>query len=116
MIKILQIQNPELSALPTLSYTDTMARERYMTLAEACNALGVHRNTIPSLVKRGLLTGDYFSGRWLLDRAVVEELAKTYVPKKGPAPRIRRRRSNALPDSVLAQIEAQSDWDNKVGS
>jgi len=55
-----------------------------MRLAEACKPLGVHRNTIPSLIKMGLLTGNFFAGRWLLDHAVVEELAETYISKKAP--------------------------------
>ena len=69
-----------------------MAREKYVTLTEASSMLGAHRNTIPSLIKRGLVKGELLGGRWLLERSVVEELAKTYIPTVG-RPRKKRRRA-----------------------
>jgi len=116
VIKILQIQNPELSVLPTLTYTSYMDTGRYVSVIEAAEILGVHRHTVKNLLKRGQLKGEVVGNTWIVDRAELEEFAKTYTPKVGRPRTIRRRRSNALPDSVLAQIEAQSDWDNKVGS
>lgn len=65
-------------------------RDLYVSAKEAALILGVHRNTVPSLIRRGLLRGELMAGRWLLERSVVEELATTYVAKPG-RPRMRRR-------------------------
>ena len=70
-----------------------MARECYVTLTEATRMLGVHRDTVPSLIRKSLLKGELFGGSWLLERILAEELAKTYIPKVGLPRKRRRRRS-----------------------
>ena len=71
-----------------------MARERFVTVTEAAELLGVHRHTVRSLWKRGLVKGERLGGRLLLERSAVEELAQTYSPKVG-RPRTKRRRERS---------------------
>ncbi len=60
-----------------------MVRQNFISVTEAAQLLGVHRHTVRALFRRGLLKGDRIAGRLLLERAGVEELAKTYRPKPG---------------------------------
>ena len=63
--------------------------EGYMSTGEAARVLGAHPVAVMRLIHRGKLPGEKIANRWLIPRAAVEELAKTYVPKRG---RPRRKR------------------------
>lgn len=43
-----------------------------MTAQEAADVLRVHRRTILNYIRRGLLVGVQFGGKWLLSRKLVE--------------------------------------------
>ncbi len=45
---------------------------------------------IQKLIKRGKVPAEKIANRWLIPKAFVEELAKTYVPKVG-RPRQKRK-------------------------
>ena len=93
-----------------------MAPGRYASAIEAAEILGVHRHTVTAMLRRGQLKGELLGKTWIIDRAEWEKFAKTFTRTFGRRPTISLRRSNALPDSVLAQMETQSEWDNKVGN
>ena len=57
--------------------------ETYMSSTEAAAVLGLRPYVIQKLIKRGRLPGEKIANRWLVPRPFVEELVKTYVPKRG---------------------------------
>ncbi|MBI4234321.1 MAG: helix-turn-helix domain-containing protein [Chloroflexi bacterium] len=64
--------------------------DAYMSSGEAARVLRMHPLAIQRLILRGQLPGEKIANRWLIPRAAVEELAKTYVPKRG-GPRRKRK-------------------------
>ena len=68
----------------------------YMASSEAARILGMHPLAVQQLIHRGQLPGEMIANRWLIPRAAVEELAKTYVPRKG-RPRLKRKYTKRSP-------------------
>jgi len=92
-----------------------MTTGRYVTANEAADILGVHRHTIRNLLKKGELKGELAGSTWVIERADLEEFAKTFIRKIGRPRMIRRRRSNAIAepyDSLVAKVDA---WAKKWG-
>ena len=83
-----------------------------MTLGEASVRLGIHRQTVRSLLQKGTLTGEFFAGRWILDREKVEELSKTYVSKSRRPEKKKRSRTKPDKDALVAALYA---WAEKWG-
>ena len=65
-------------------------KESYMSSGEAAKVLGIHPLAIQKLIHRGQLPAERIAYRWLIPRATVLELAKTYIPKVGK-PRQKRK-------------------------
>ena len=65
-------------------------RNTYIPSTEAAEILGLRPYGIQKLIRRGQLPGEKIANRWFIPRAAVEELAKTYVPKRGH-PRVKRK-------------------------
>ena len=72
-----------------MSVTKTNTSE-FVSSTEAAKILKASRFAVASLVSRGRLRGFQIARRWVLSRADVEELAKTYVPRVG-RPRQKRK-------------------------
>jgi len=64
-------------------------KDSYLSSSEAAAILGLRPYGIQKLIQRGQLPAEKVANRWLVSRAFVEEMAKTYVPKRG---RPRRKR------------------------
>ena len=62
----------------------------FVNSTEAAKILKASRFAVASLVSRGRLRDLQIARRWVLSRADVEELAKTYVPRGG-RPRQKRK-------------------------
>lgn len=90
-----------------------MVNKRYMTTTEASKVLGIHTDTVPTLIKQGKLKGEFFDRVWHIERATVEKLAETYIPKKT---KLRESKptidSSQTSDSSEAAIDA---WIEKSG-
>ena len=71
-------------------------RENYMSSSEAAKALGLRPFGIQKLIRRGNLPAEKIANRWLIPRAAVEEMAKTYVPRVGH-PRVKRKYTKRSP-------------------
>ena len=63
---------------------------QYVSTGEAARILGMHPLAIQKLIYRGQLPAEMVARRWLIRRDVLEEFAKTYVPKVG-RPRKKRK-------------------------
>jgi excisionase family DNA binding protein len=70
--------------------------ESYISTGEAAKILGMHPLAVQKLIYRGALPAEKIANRWLIRRTVVEELAKTYVPKVG-RPRQKRKYTKRSP-------------------
>ncbi len=70
--------------------------ETYVTTTEAAAMLSMHPDSMTYLLRRGTLPAVKIAYRWLIPRAAVEELAKTYVPKRGH-PRVKRKYTKRSP-------------------
>ena len=64
--------------------------------SEAAAALGIHPFSIQKLIYSGALPAEKIANRWLIPRDVLEEFAKTYVPKVGH-PRTKRKYTKRSP-------------------
>ena len=62
----------------------------YITAAEAANILSIDPNSAAHLVRNGTIPGVKLANRWLVSRAFVEEMAKTYHGQAG-RPRLKRK-------------------------
>ena len=71
-------------------------KESYISSGEAAKILGMHPLAVQKLIYRGALPAEKIANRWLIRRTVVEELAKTYVPKVG-RPRRKRKYTKRSP-------------------
>ncbi len=65
-------------------------QDNYLSSSEAALLLGIHPFTIQYLLRDGRLPAEKIANRWLIRRDVVEDFAKTYVPKVG-RPRTKRK-------------------------
>ena len=70
--------------------------ESYMSSGEAAKLLGIHPLAIQKVIRSGRLPAEKIANRWILSREIVEELAKTYVPKRG-RPRKKRKYTKRSP-------------------
>ena len=78
----------------------TQMNESYMSSADAAKLLGIHPLAIQKVINSGRLPAEKIANRWILSREVVEELAKTYVPKRG---RPRKKRKYTKRSSIWQQ-------------
>jgi len=58
-------------------------KETFISSSEAAAILGLRPFGIQKLIRRGKVPAVKIANRWLISKAFVEELAKTYVPKRG---------------------------------
>ena len=64
--------------------------DNYITTAEAAKILSIDPKSAGALVRTGTIPGVKLANRWLVSRAFVEEMAKTYHGQRG-RPRTKRR-------------------------
>ena len=64
--------------------------ETYVTTTAAAAMLSMHPDSMIYLLRRGTLPAVKIAYRWLILRSAVEELADTYVPRRG-RPRVKRK-------------------------
>ena len=64
--------------------------KQYITTSEAAVILTIHPKSAGLLVRQGKIPGVKIANRWLILRSIVEEVAKTYLPKRGH-PRVKRK-------------------------
>ena len=74
----------------------TIFTDTYASSSEAAMVLGIHHAAVQKLFQRGTLKGEKVANRWFIQRAVLEEFAKTYVPQVG-RPRQRRKYTRRNP-------------------
>lgn len=70
--------------------SDFDVRQFYVTSQEAARILGAHPITVTQMCQHGRLLAVKIANRWLIPRAAVMELAKTYVPRRGKPPKKRK--------------------------
>lgn len=58
---------------------------RYVSTVEASRRLKCRRETVFRLVQAGKLPASKVANRWLIPREALEEFARTYVARPGPA-------------------------------
>ena len=75
----------------TILYTDLLhVRFNFISTSEASQILGISHLATSRLVRQGKIQGVKIGRSYMVPRASVQELAKTYVPCKG-RPRMKRR-------------------------
>ncbi|GEM_PF-3960043 len=57
--------------------------EMYVTTPEAARMLGIHPVAMAQLARKGTVAAEKIANRWLFSRCLIEEVAKTYTPKRG---------------------------------
>lgn len=62
----------------------------YLSTSEAARILGIHPLAVSHICAAGRLPAEKVAYRWLISRRVLEDFAKTYVPKRGH-PRVKRK-------------------------
>lgn len=55
----------------------------YLSTSEVAKILHIHPFSVQYLIRSRRLPGEKVANRWLIRRSVLEEFAKTYVPKRG---------------------------------
>ncbi len=55
----------------------------FFPTSDVAKRLGVHPKTVSRLLRQGKVAGVKVANRWLLEKATLETLGKTYVGKKG---------------------------------
>ena len=70
--------------------------ENFISSGEAARLLGIHPLAVQPLILRGQLPAEKIANRWLIPRKAVEEMAKTYVPRRG-RPRTKRKYTKRSP-------------------
>ena len=70
--------------------------ETFLSTGEAAKVLGIHPMAVQKLIYRGQLSAEKIANRWILRRSDVEELAKTYIPRRG-RPRTKRKYTKRSP-------------------
>jgi excisionase family DNA binding protein len=56
---------------------------KLLSASEAATKLGVHSKTASRLMRQQKMGAIKVANRWLVDEAIFEEFAKTYVKKEG---------------------------------
>ena len=74
----------------------TSLNETYLSSGDAARILGIHPLAIQRLLRDGRLPGEKIANRWLIPRSALEQLAKTYVPRRG-RPRTKRKYTKRSP-------------------
>ena len=77
-------------------YMIGQALNPYVTSAEAATLLGARQVTVSQLCQHGRLPALKIANRWLVPSDVLEEFAKTYVPRRG-RPRTKRKYTKRSP-------------------
>ena len=67
-------------------------KDNYLSSSEVAKVLGIHPFTIQKLLRDGKLPAEKIANRWFVPRQAAEEFAKTYVPRVGRPPKLRRRK------------------------
>lgn len=67
----------------------TTFTDAYASSAEVATVLGIHPMAVQKLFQHGTLKGEKVANRWFIQRAELEDFARTYVPQVG---RPRRKR------------------------
>ena len=70
--------------------------DQFVSSSEAAKLLGAAHITVTQLCQQGKLPAIKVANRWLIPRDVLEEFAKTYVPKVGH-PRTKRKYTKRSP-------------------
>jgi len=71
-------------------------KERYISTGQVAELLGIKRITASQLCQKGRLPAVKIANHWLVPRDIVEEFAKTYVPRMG-RPRTKRNYTKRHP-------------------
>ena len=74
----------------------TALTESFLSTGEAAKVLRIHPMAVQKLIYRGQLPAEKIANRWILRRRDVDELSKTYVPRKG-RPRTKRKYTKRSP-------------------
>ena len=74
----------------------TTFADTYASSYEAAIVLSIHQAAVQKLFQRGTLKGEKVANRWFIQRADLEEFAKTYVPEVG-RPRQKRKYTRRNP-------------------
>jgi len=67
-----------------------------LSSTDAAKVLGIHPLAIQKLIYRGVLTAEKIANRWLIQREVLTEFAKTYNPNRG-RPKTKRKYTKRSP-------------------
>ena len=70
--------------------------DQFATASQAAKLLGAKHVTVSQLCQSGRLPAVKIANRWLIRKDVLEEFAKTYVPKVGH-PRTKRKYTKRSP-------------------
>ena len=79
-----------------MNYMPNSIEGNYLCSTEAARLLGVKPVTVSQLCQRGQLPAEKFANRWVIDRQVLEEFAKTYNPNRG-RPKTKRKYTKRSP-------------------
>jgi len=74
----------------TKSVMETPTEDQFVSSSEAAKLLEAAHITVSQLCQHGRLPAVKIANRWLIRKDVLEEFAKTYVPKVGH-PRTKRK-------------------------
>ena len=80
----------------TKSVMESPTEDQFVSSSEAAKLLGAAHITVTQLCQHGKLPAVKIANRWLIPRDVLEEFAKTYVPKVGH-PRTKRKYTKRSP-------------------
>ena len=69
---------------------ESPTEDQFVSSSEAAKLLGAAHITVSQLCQSGRLPAVKIANRWLIRKDVLEEFAKTYVPKVGH-PRTKRK-------------------------
>ena len=73
----------------TKSVMESPTEDQFVSSSEAAKLLGAAHITVSQLCQHGKLPAVKIANRWLIRKDVLEEFAKTYIPKVGH-PRTKR--------------------------
>ncbi len=80
----------------TKSVMASPTEDQFVSSSEAAKLLGAAHITVSQLCQSGRLPAVKIANRWLIRKDVLEEFAKTYVPKVGH-PRTKRKYTKRSP-------------------
>jgi excisionase family DNA binding protein len=64
-------------------------QENYLDLVQAAQVLGIHPQSLRRLIKAGHVPARMYAGKYLIERAALNQFKTTYDPRPGRKP-IRR--------------------------